>query len=261
MTKARDLASATPVPSAVSATELGYVDGVTSSIQTQVDSKLATTTASSTYIPKTLTTTTGDVIYASGANTPARLGIGSTGNVLTVSGGVPTWAAPASGGGMTLIASGSLGTSNSVDINSISQSYKDLKIYIKGAQASADFYYGIRLNADTGANYSFNLFTNNSTTAFISTYQGQDYTYSSAHELNGAQYFTVYDIYDYTNSTTRKSYRFQQDGLIYDSSFKTESFGFGQWHPSTPAAVTSLTIRCNTSVNFSAGTYEVYGVK
>jgi hypothetical protein len=35
--------------STVSATELGYVDGVTSSIQTQLDSKLATTTAASTY--------------------------------------------------------------------------------------------------------------------------------------------------------------------------------------------------------------------
>jgi hypothetical protein len=48
-------------------------------------------------IPKTLTTTTGDIIYASGANTPARLGIGSTGQVLGVSGGVPAWgSAPAS---------------------------------------------------------------------------------------------------------------------------------------------------------------------
>ena len=37
--------------STVSATELGYLDGVTSAIQTQIDSKLATTTASSTYAP------------------------------------------------------------------------------------------------------------------------------------------------------------------------------------------------------------------
>lgn len=47
-------------------------------------------------IQKTLTTTTGDIIYASSANTPARLGIGSSSQVLTVSGGVPTWAAPSS---------------------------------------------------------------------------------------------------------------------------------------------------------------------
>lgn len=43
-------------------------------------------------------TTTGDTIYSSSGSTPARLGIGSTGQVLTVSGGVPTWASPAGGG-------------------------------------------------------------------------------------------------------------------------------------------------------------------
>jgi len=37
--------------STVSATELGYLDGVTSAIQTQIDSKLATATATSTYAP------------------------------------------------------------------------------------------------------------------------------------------------------------------------------------------------------------------
>jgi hypothetical protein len=97
MSKARDLASAIPAPSTVSSAELGYLDGVTSAIQTQVDAKLATTTATSTYIPKTLTTTTGDTIYASSANTPARLGIGTTGQVLTVASGLPSWATASTG--------------------------------------------------------------------------------------------------------------------------------------------------------------------
>lgn len=44
-------------------------------------------------INNTLTTTTGDLIYASSANTPARLGIGSSGQILTVSGGIPSWGA------------------------------------------------------------------------------------------------------------------------------------------------------------------------
>jgi len=88
MTKARDIASAIPAPSTVSSAELGYLDGVTSAIQTQVDAKIA----------KTLTTTTGDIIYASGANTPARLGIGSSAQVLTVASGVPSWATPATTG-------------------------------------------------------------------------------------------------------------------------------------------------------------------
>ena len=47
-------------------------------------------------------TTTGDTIYSSSGSTPARLGIGSTGQVLTVAGGVPSWATPAGGGGKVL---------------------------------------------------------------------------------------------------------------------------------------------------------------
>ena len=44
-------------------------------------------------------TTLGDIAYRSAtANTNTRLGIGSTGQVLTVAGGVPTWAASAGGG-------------------------------------------------------------------------------------------------------------------------------------------------------------------
>jgi hypothetical protein len=44
-------------------------------------------------------TTTGDTIYSSSGSTPARLGIGSSGQVLTVASGVPSWATPAAGGG------------------------------------------------------------------------------------------------------------------------------------------------------------------
>ncbi len=47
------------------------------------------------FIKNTLTTTTGDIIYASAANTPARLAIGSTDQVLKVSGGIPAWGAAA----------------------------------------------------------------------------------------------------------------------------------------------------------------------
>jgi len=53
------------------------------------------TVADGRFIKNTLTTTTGDIIYASAANTPARLGIGSTDQVLKVSGGIPAWGAPA----------------------------------------------------------------------------------------------------------------------------------------------------------------------
>ena len=94
MSKARDLANAGTALTTVSATELGYLDGVSSAIQTQLDAKTA----------KSTLTTTGDIYYASAANTPARLGIGSTDQVLKVTGGIPAWATPAaSASGLTLI--------------------------------------------------------------------------------------------------------------------------------------------------------------
>ena len=42
---------------------------------------------------------TGDLIYASGQNTLSNLSIGSTNDVLTVSGGIPTWVTPSGAGG------------------------------------------------------------------------------------------------------------------------------------------------------------------
>ena len=50
-------------------------------------------------INNSLTTTTGDMIYASSANTPARLAVGTEGQTLVVgAGGVPEWGTAASGG-------------------------------------------------------------------------------------------------------------------------------------------------------------------
>lgn len=43
------------------------------------------------------TYTTGQILYASAANTLSKLAIGSSGQVLTVTAGVPSWATPASG--------------------------------------------------------------------------------------------------------------------------------------------------------------------
>jgi hypothetical protein len=56
------------------------------------------TTATAAFNALNPMTTTGDIIYESSPTTAARLGIGSTGQVLTVTGGVPVWATPAAGG-------------------------------------------------------------------------------------------------------------------------------------------------------------------
>lgn len=47
------------------------------------------------YIKGKLLATTGDMIYSSSGSTPAKLAIGTTGQILTVAGGIPSWATPA----------------------------------------------------------------------------------------------------------------------------------------------------------------------
>jgi len=76
-------------------------------------------------------TTTGDTIYSSSGSTPARLGIGSTGQVLTVAGGVPTWATNTSSSGLTLIGTTSFTSSSAVNVNSVfTSTYDNYKILV-----------------------------------------------------------------------------------------------------------------------------------
>lgn len=84
MTKSRDLANAATALNAVTAVELGYVDGVTSAIQTQLDAKLASSTAATTYVANSLADAKGDLFVASADNTVTRLPVGSTGETIVV---------------------------------------------------------------------------------------------------------------------------------------------------------------------------------
>ena len=104
MTKARDIASAAPAPSTVSATELGYLDGVTSAVQTQIDGKASTTAD----IPKSLIDAKGDLIVGSAADTAARLAVGTNNYILTADSAATNgvkWAAPAAGGKLLQVVS------------------------------------------------------------------------------------------------------------------------------------------------------------
>jgi len=99
-------------------------------------------------------TTTGDTLYASAANTPARLGIGSTSQVLTVAGGVPTWATPA----INWVAVNSGGTALSGSTTTISgiTGANQLMVLMYGGSSTntyVEFY--ARINNDTGGNYLY----------------------------------------------------------------------------------------------------------
>ena len=74
----------------------GDIEGVTAGVGISGGGTSGTVTVTNDMA--TTITTSGDLLYGTGAGTYARRGIGSTGNVLTVSGGVPVWSAPAGGG-------------------------------------------------------------------------------------------------------------------------------------------------------------------
>jgi len=104
-------------------------------------------------------TTNGDLLYGTGSGALQRLGIGSTSQVLTVAGGVPTWATPAGGGGKVLqvvSATYSTGTTSS------STSYVDtgLTATITPTLATSKILVLIHQQAEKGsgnANNSFNV--------------------------------------------------------------------------------------------------------
>jgi hypothetical protein len=84
-------------------------------------------------------TTLGDIEYRSStANVNTRLGIGSTGNVLTVAGGVPTWAAPAGGGKVLQVVSTISTTSSSHSSSSMTNT--PLTVTITPTSATSKIY-------------------------------------------------------------------------------------------------------------------------
>ena len=66
-------------------------------------------------VPLSTVTANGDLIVGTSSGAVGRLGVGSTGQLLTVSGGSPTWAAPPSGGKLLQVVSGTTTTQTVID--------------------------------------------------------------------------------------------------------------------------------------------------
>lgn len=204
-------------------------------------------------------TTLGDISYRSStANTKTRLAIGTTGQVLTVSGGVPAWSTISSGG-MTLLSTTSLST-NSVTISGISGSYKNLYILARDISVSTNDNVNVRLNSDSGSNYSEGRLrvaggtvTGNST--LTATYiEGLEAHNSSAWNLEG---FFQMTIPRYTESEIKSFWMAalgSQNNTTKKSDWRQGSFN-------STSAISSITVYCEGGgTTFSSGTVYVYGV-
>lgn len=228
MSKARDLANAGTALGAVTATELGYVDGVTSAIQTQIDAKEATL--------------------------PSQTG--NSGKYLTTDGSAKSWGT-VSAGGMTLISTTSLTGSSSITIGSIPQTYNNLQLVIKNYKGDADGgYVHLRINADTGTRYSSALFGQlGSGDAF----DGTNMQIIRQTDNIVDKSLTICDFPNYTNTTTWKLMDVQGASAYHVTSTQISSV-FATYIYNQSDAITSIVL---TSVlaAFSSGTALLYGVK
>jgi hypothetical protein len=205
-------------------------------------------------------TTLGDIAYRSStANVKTRLGIGSTGNVLTVSGGVPTWAAPAGGGGMTLLSTTTL-SGASTTISSISGDYINLVLVISDPTNATAGNIRIAPNGDT--TLALQVFIENVGGSIMPNVAGVDsgrifgqYSYnSSTTSADGALTLT---INNYAKSHFKNFSTSYFSNITQGNTFLAGG-SFGSYR--SASAITSLVISPSAG-SFTGGTALVYGVK
>ena len=209
-------------------------------------------------IQPTLLTTAGDIMYASSASNPDRLGIGTASQILAVNSGAtaPEWITPSSGG-MTLISTTTL-TGASTTLSSIPQTYNYLYLVIFGV-TNATANGSLRIDAN-GSNILGQVWGRSDPTSVNVSLDDRIY---AGQATNGDILRTSADnvfltrIYNYTSATNFKN--FDTVGyFINGSSVKTPGAAWGGL--STNSAITSIVLR-QSGGNFSTGTALLYGVK
>ena len=217
-------------------------------------------------IQNTTLTTTGDTLYASAANTPARLGIGSTGQVLTVASGLPSWSTLSSGG-MTLITTTTWNNTVGTYTYSSLGSYKQIVFVgqnLKHSNAAASSRWNLRFNGSTANNYGMSLLQMNGTTTSGAASANQSdqiiLSMPSGSMMGASGGGANFDgdfmltVPDYSSAQYKSA--FWQGGSCQDGT-RCQTIGTG--HFSDTTAITSITLFMTTG-NFESGTMRVYGV-
>ena len=199
-------------------------------------------------------TTLGDIEYRSStANTNTRLGIGSTGQVLTVAGGVPSWATAAGGTDTwTTVASSALSGLNTLTISSLTYSKLIIATFdANSAAPSADF--ELRFNgSSTAADYDqvFKNTTYNASANEIIAYKGVLTRFDVSDAGLGGLWVNVFNA----KSTSKK-----QVSWIGGSNTTGDKNKIGYGNFNNANAITSLTVSLSGGSTWSAGTLFVYG--
>ena len=156
-------------------------------------------------------TTLGDISFRSStSNVNTRLGIGTTGQVLNVAGGVPAWTTITSGG-MTLISETTASAISSLSLSSIPSTYKQLILVWHGIEHSgAGSQFSIRFNNVSTSSYAFGTQNKYNTSGAVGTSAGGTALYLFGADTYGValrQCAMGYLIIDnYSSATKLKTY-------------------------------------------------------
>ncbi len=192
-------------------------------------------------------TTTGDTIYSSSGSTPARLGIGSSGQVLTVSGGVPTWATSASGS-LTLLSTTSL-SGTSTTVSSISGAYTNLLVVVRGSTTSA----AARLTIQANGSSTLSEVGYFDAAAGASTTRVDGTLHTDNNTTNGGAVLT---IFNYSNTSYLKT-----GNTVFTYGAGNAGAAFGGYNYESTTAVTSIRVGTLAgTATFTAGQVLIYGV-
>jgi hypothetical protein len=253
MSKARDLANAGTALTTVSATELGYLDGVTSAVQTQIDGKEATLPSQTGNTGKYLTTDGSAKSWGTVSQYALPTQTGNSGKYLTTNGTAESWGTVATGG-MTLLSTTSLSGATTT-ISSIDQTYTNLFISVsRVTNASGAGEFRIAPNGNTGITTQTRI-SNNSVDTASNTYLFLSSSTTSHTDIDNV--FSVV-ISNYANSTFYKA--FSVNGRFYNPSATAQLGVLSSGGIATNSAITSLVFSASGG-NLSTGTVLVYGVK
>ena len=213
-------------------------------------------------------TTTGDTIYSSSGSTPARLGIGTTGQVLTVAAGVPSWAtASASTPVFSLVTSGTITSGTELSITGLS-SYDELQIAFTGANCgTSGSQLNVRFNSSTASTYytlgghleiqnTGSTFTSCTVAPSISS-SGNAFRTPRGYLSPGTQNSLVLDLKGCKSSsgfTTGTVTGFFESYVQVGEQFY--QYVFGQ---ATAATLSSVQFFWEDGYTFTGGNYRVYG--
>ncbi len=201
----------------------------------------------------TTITTNGDLIYGTGSGTYTRRGIGSTGQVLTVSSGVPTWATPATTtSGLTLISTTSLSAVSEQVIAPFSSTYQNYVIQVQLTMNGALLFQMRSGSTNATTNYrtqryrvtgnTFQGDANNDTTLFNTFYNGVESLYGTIQLSN-----------PFAAAATGMMANWS--GLVGTDPYVLAGSGFHT------TATSYDSIRFVTSAGTMTGTIRVYGVQ